>query len=228
MFAAWEVGVWKALCGHVQPDLIVGASAGAWVGWAIAGGATVEELTSDCLDPLTAEIMRPGLHRTGWLRPEGLHRKARELHKRYKPRIPFAMTLVELPTLRLRVVRDSEITWQHLAAAGSIPLSFPPVQIGGKHYVDGGFRGALPLWAAEELGATRVVAVNCLTGWPFRALRFFTRPPVASPKLAVTMIQPLRPLGSVRDAVFWNRTNIERWMAGGFEDGTRAVSSGKI
>jgi NTE family protein len=228
MFAAWEVGVWKALSADFRPDLIVGASAGAWVGWAIAGGATVEELTRDWLDPLTAEIMRLGLHGTGWLRPDGLHNKARELHQRYRPRTPFAMTLVEVPTLRLRIVRDSEITWQHLAAACSIPLSFPPVEIGGKYYVDGGLRGSLPLWVAEELGATRAIAVNCLTGWPFRALRLITRPPVASPKLAVTTIQPPRPLGSVRDSVFWNATNIERWIARGFEDGTNALSSVKI
>jgi NTE family protein len=225
MFAAWEVGVWKAIGGHVQPDLIVGASAGAWVGWAIAGGATAEELSRDWLDPVCADVMRPGLHRTGWLRPEGLHKKARELHERYRPRIPFALTLVELPTLRLRIVRDSEITWQHLAAAGSIPLSFPPVQIGGRYYVDGGLRGALPLWVAEELGATRAIAVNCLTQWPFRALGLVMRPPVASAKLAVTTIQPPRPLGSLRDAMFWNSTNIERWLASGFADGTRALSS---
>jgi NTE family protein len=228
MFAAWEVGVWKALCGAVQPDLIVGASAGAWIGWAIAGGATVEELARDMLDPLTADIMRPGLHKTGWLRPEGLHKKARQLHDRYRPRIPFAMTLVELPTLRLRIVRDSEITWQHLAAACSIPLSFPPVEIGGKWYVDGGLRGSLPLWVAEELGATRAIGINCLTGWQFRALRWITRPPAASSKLAVTRIEPPRPLGSLRDAMFWNATNIEGWIARGFEDGTNALSSVKI
>jgi len=225
MFAAWEVGVWKALCGHVQPDLIVGASAGAWVGWAIAGGATVEELASEWRDPLCAEIMRPGLHRMGCLRPEGMHKKARELHERFRPKVPFAMTLVEVPTLRLRIVRDSEITWQHLAAACSIPFAFPPVEIGGKHYVDGGFRGALPLWVAEELGATHAIAVNCLTLWPFRALRMIMRPPTASSKLAVTLIEPSRPLGSVRESVFWNATNIESWIARGVEDGTRALSS---
>ena len=37
MFAAWEAGVWKALSGRFQPDVIVGTSAGAWNGWAIAG-----------------------------------------------------------------------------------------------------------------------------------------------------------------------------------------------
>jgi predicted acylesterase/phospholipase RssA len=228
MFGAWEVGVWKAICHDVQPDLIVGASAGAWVGWAIAGGATAEELAREWLDPLLADTMRLGLHSAGWLRPEGLHKKARELYERFRPKIPFALTLVEVPSLRLRLVRDSEITWQHLAATCSIPCAFPPVEIGGKLYVDGGFRGALPLWAAEELGCTRAIAVNCLTLWPFRALRMIMRPPAATPKLAVTLIEPPRPLGSIRDAIVWNAARIESWIARGFEDGTRALSSVKI
>ena len=78
--------------------------------------------------------------------------------------------------MRVRLFRDREITWQHLAATAAIPLSFPPVQIGGKWYVDGGAKGALPLWAAEEMGATRAIGVNCLTLLPFRLLRALVRP----------------------------------------------------
>lgn len=35
MYAAWEVGVWKALRERIAIDLVVGASAGAWNGWAL-------------------------------------------------------------------------------------------------------------------------------------------------------------------------------------------------
>ena len=44
MFGAWEVGVWTVLREHVHFDMIVGASAGAWIGWMIACGATPDEL----------------------------------------------------------------------------------------------------------------------------------------------------------------------------------------
>src|ERR1035437_3866188 len=44
LWAAWEVGVWSVLRERFRPDLIVGASAGAWNGWAIAGGCTPLEL----------------------------------------------------------------------------------------------------------------------------------------------------------------------------------------
>src|SRR5689334_17214004 len=125
MFAAWEVGVWKALGNRFRPDLIVGASAGAWNGWAIAGGATPDDLIAEWLDPLTAKLLQPGLHRFGVLRPEALHEKARELFSRFQPSLPFGLTVVEVPRMRPCVVRGPEITWQHLAATAAIPFGFP-------------------------------------------------------------------------------------------------------
>jgi len=225
MFGAWEAGVWKALERRFQPGLIVGASVGALNGWAIAGGCTAEELMEAWLDPATGAILRFGLHRAGVLRPEALHAKARELFARYRPRIPFGLTVVEVPRLRLRLVRDSEITWQHLAAAGSIPFCLPPVCIGGMHYVDGGLLGALPLWAAAEMGATRAIAVNALTTLPFRALHRILRPLVPRAQLEVALIEPSAPLGSLRDAVAWSRANVERWIEQGERDGNRACTS---
>ena len=65
LWAAWEIGAWKVLSKTFQPDLIVGPSAGAWNGWAIAAGCTAEELAELWLDPATARIMCFGtaLHR---------------------------------------------------------------------------------------------------------------------------------------------------------------------
>jgi len=226
MFAAWEVGVWKALGPHFRPDMVVGASAGAWNAWAIAGGATVDELAHEWLDPRTGAIMRLGLHHAGILRPDGLEAKARELFDRFRPRMPIGITVVELPSLRLRLVRDREITWQHLAATCAIPFCFPPVAIGGRRYVDGGFRGALPVWAAEQMGSTRTVALNCLTTLPFRLLRMGLG--IISPRAhsaGVILIEPSTGLGSVRDSVIWSSSNIGRWIAQGEADGNRALSS---
>lgn len=225
MFAAWEVGVWKALEPRFRPDMIVGTSAGSLIGWVIAAGGTAADLEREWMDSKTAAIMTPGLHWTGCIRPENLYAKAREMCGRYQPRIPFALTLVEVPVLRLRLVRDREITWRHLAASCSIPLGFPPVEIDGRRYVDGGLLGALPLWAAQEMGADRAIALNCLTGLPFRALRAVTRVRRPAVSLEVALIEPPRPLGSLRDAIFWKADNIRRWIAQGVEDGTNALTS---
>jgi predicted acylesterase/phospholipase RssA len=215
MFAAWEIGVCKVLCQHFTPDLIVGASAGAWNGWAIAGGATPEELACEWLDPSTATLMRTA----------PLHAKARELAERYRPRIPFGLTLVEVPRMRSQIVRGPDIGWRHLAATCSIPVVFPPVRIGGKLYVDGGVLGALPLWAAEEMGATRAIGLNCLTTWHFRALRRAIPQRRPGPGLEVIRIEPSRPLGSFRDTFHWSAAKIAGSIALGELDGKRALPS---
>ena len=226
MFAAWEVGVWKVLRTRLSFDLVVGASAGAWNGWAIAGGCTPEELVDEWMDPRTAQVMQPGIHRYGFLKPDTMHEKAREFFDRFRPRIPFGLTIMEMPRFKARLVRDSEITWQHLAATASVPLGFPPVTILGRNYVDGGFPGnALPLWAAEEMGATRAIAVLCLTTLPFRILRHAIPSRKCSSALEVIRFEPSEPLGSVRDAVFWTAANIGRWIELGEHDAEQALVS---
>lgn len=216
MFAAWEVGCWKALARHIQPDLVVGASAGAWNGWLIASGATPEEIEAEWHDPSMA---------TTWLfRPELLRRKAQDLWMRFHPRIPFGLTIVEVPRLHSRLVCGPDITWQHLAATCSIPGAFPAVSIANKQFVDGGLLGALPLWAAEEMGATRAIALNCLTHISFRMLRAILRPRGASPELDVMLIEPSEQLGSLRDTVCWSHSNIKRWIELGERDAERAVT----
>ena len=222
MFAAWEAGFWKVLGERFRPDLIVGTSAGAWNGWSIAGGATPGDLIREWTDPRTADLMQWGLHRSGCLRPDALYAKARELLVRYQPRVPFALTLTELPRLRPVLARDGEITWRHLAASASIPLCFPPVEIGRRRYVDGGLRAGLPLWAAEAMGATRIVALQVLTTLPFRAMRFLMRPPRPGPAVELMQFEPSAPLGSLRDAAVWSAANIHRWIELGERDALRA------
>ena len=225
LWAAWEVGAWSVLRECFRPDLIVGASAGGWNGWAIAGGCTPQDLARLWLDPSTGGIMRFGLHATGLLQREPLHAKARELLERFQPRVPFALTTVELPALRCHIVRDSEITWQHLAACCAIPFGFPPVEIAGRRYMDGGLRAGLPLWAAEELGATQAVALNVLNTPGFRLLHRVMCGKCAGPSLQVVRIEPSSRLGSLRDAVCWSAGNIERWIAQGEQDAKCIVSS---
>jgi NTE family protein len=225
-FAAWEAGVWKALERRFRPDIAVGASAGAWNAWAIAGGATAEDLCGIWRDPRIGEIMRFGAHRTGLLRPDALHAAARRLFEGFQPQCPFACTLVELPSLRLRLFRSPEITWRHLAATCSIPFGFPPVEIEGRRYVDGGLRGALPVWAAEEMGASRAIAVNCLTSRALYALRVLLWQRRASAHLQVVRLEPSVDLGPLRDAVVWSAANIDRWIAQGERDGSALAERG--
>ena len=224
-WTAWEVGAWKVLRERFQPDLIVGASAGSWNGWVIASGGTPEELEREWLDPRLAGLMRIGLHPTGILRGEPLHEESQKLFARYQPRMPFALTIVEVPSLRSHIEREKEIKPLHLAAACAIPFGFPPVAIDGRRYVDGGFRAAVPLWAAEELGATRVIALNVLNTPAFRLLHRLMWGKRPRGAMQVTLLEPSEPLGSPLDAVRWNADNIRRWIAQGERDAIRIASS---
>ncbi len=221
MFAAWEAGVWKAICGRFQPSMIVGASAGAWNGWAVAGGCTPDELIQNWLDPETARIMQFGWHRMGCMRPETLHRRAQEMAERFQPRIPFGLTITRLPGLQAELIRDAAVTWRHLAATAAIPFCFPPVEIDGRLYVDGGVNGGLPLWAAEQMGATRALGLNVLTSLPFRMLRTVMRPRPPSPALQVEKLEPSTELGSLHDGAVWSLKNIVRWIEMGERDGAK-------
>jgi NTE family protein len=225
MYAAWQVGVWKALRERFQFDLIVGTSAGAWNAWSIAGGASPEELAREWMDPAAGTIMQPGLHPTGILLPKVLHEKAHELSARFQPRIAFGLTITEVPRLRARLVRGPEVNWRHLAAACSIPLCFPPVAIDGRQYVDGGLLGALPVWAAEEMGATHAIALNAINILPFTLLRRVLRPRRPSAALKVFPIEPSLRLGSLREGVVWSPATIARWIEQGELDGNRAATS---
>jgi NTE family protein len=177
------------------------------------------------LDPATGDVMSFGLHASGFLRGPPLHAKARALFEQFRPRVPFALTMVEIPRLRSHIVRDRDVTWQHLAASCAIPFGFPPVEIAGRRYVDGGLRGGLPLWAAEELGATRAIALNVLNTPGFRLLHSVMGGKGVRGSLEVVRLEPSRRLGSLRDALRWNAGNIERWIAQGEQDAMCIASS---
>jgi predicted acylesterase/phospholipase RssA len=214
MFAAWQVGVWRALAPRFQPDLVVGASAGALNGWAIAGGAGADEL---------AEFwMRPELAKFRNL-PEIIH----ALMQRFQLGWNYAAVLTDLLRLKPKIFPGSEITWRHLAASCAIPGVLPQQKIGGRWYSDGGLLNPLPAWAAVDLGATHIVAVHALPSIPAVWLKLLAQgfrrvaghnPPVPA-DVQMLMIKPPGPLGSVHDALHWRRDNIERWMEEGYRQG---------
>ncbi len=58
------------------------------------------------------------------------------------------------------LMRSERIGPQHVLASASLPLLFPPVQIGNQLYVDGGLRHNTPVAPAIRLGATHVLVVG--------------------------------------------------------------------
>jgi NTE family protein len=237
MFGAYQAGAWKELARRFRPDIVVGASVGALNAWAIAGGAAPEELERYWLDPLGARLASLRLMQAPWrgvfdARP--LHARIETLWRTYRPRIETGIVAVELRTLRPRLFRDGEIGWRHLAASCAVPACYPQIRLGGRWYTDGGLLNALPLWAACQMGAGRIIAVDVLREAPSRLARLAVngfravvrRPPAPAAGIELHVITPSGGLGSLREAVFWNEAAVRGWIARGEADARGAAREG--
>jgi NTE family protein len=236
MFGAYQAGAWKALADVFHPDLIVGTSIGALNGWAIAGGCSPDELIDRWLNLESASRYRWKLPATlfgGVLDSESLQNLVREIHRSYTPRIDYALVLTDLLTLRPRIVPASEVTWRHLLATGAIVGIFDQVRLDGRLCSDGGLLSALPVWAAAELGATRVLAINVLPQAPGFIAKTFSRAarrisrfrPVVPSSVEVITVAPAAPLGSPGEMLYWTRANAQKWIAQGESDALRLKHS---
>jgi NTE family protein len=238
MFGAYQAGAWNVLSRHFQPDLVVGTSAGALNGWAIAGGCSAADLLAMWREPATAGLTRlrfPLIPWNGCINPAALRRQVYDWYTRFRPLVPYSLTVVEVPRLRQVRVPLEQITPEHLMASCAIPFGYPPVRIGGKLYVDGGLLDVLPVWAAAEMGATRVIAVNVLPLMPSLPLRGFLRGvrlvgqrTAGVAGLDIVTISPRAPLGSVRDALTWTPENVRLWIQRGEDDAAAFRSSSAV
>ncbi len=209
MFGAWQAGAWRGLEARLRqsPDLIVGASVGSLNGYAIAGGASPEELCAFWRRPEAGEFRR-------------LPETIRVLMERYPLRTDYALTVTDLASMKPRIVNGPDVTWRHLAASCAIPGILPQQRIGGRWYSDGGLLNPLPVWAAVALGATEIVAFHALDEIPSSVLKPFVKgfrrafghhPPLPEGVHLVT-IAAHGPLGTMRDALRWKKDNVERWI----------------
>ena len=213
LFGAWQAGAWSALAPRFQPELIVGASVGSLNGFAVACGATPERLCGMWREERLAKI-------------SNLEANLRELADGRQPRMPYALVMTDLFRMRPRIVRSPEVTWRHLAASCALPFLLPQARIDGRLYSDGGLLNPLPVYAAVELGATEILAVNALPRIPSAWLGLLARafgamfgvhPPLPS-GVALNTVEPRERLGSLRDSWRWKRENIDHWLRQGEED----------
>ncbi|HEX4134169.1 MAG TPA: patatin-like phospholipase family protein [Bryobacteraceae bacterium] len=239
MFGAYQAGAYKAIAELAPPDIVVGASVGALNGWPIASGCSPDHLIDRWRDPAAGEALKlyPNygwtfLGRPGWFDPAPLQAQAEGIWRDYQPTIPFGLVMVESPGFHTRLVRHPDVLPAHLRATCSIPLFLPSVQIDGKHYLDGGLFEKIPIWAALEMGATRIIAIDSMPKvgkwWMHLGINivYSFKPRRRYPvDLDLTLISPSETLGGTDDAVYWKRSNIDRWVDMGMRDATRALSA---
>jgi len=176
---AMQAGQLRALFeAGITPDLVIGVSAGALNGAAIAHRPTVEtaEQLATIWQGLSTEYVFRGSRRErAWhvirrhphlYRSDGLV----DLVDRFLPVADLDELIVrfEAGTVNLDDVRvDFHSTGDPrsvLVASASLPGVFRPVVINGSRHVDGGIAVNLPIQRALDLGATNVFAFDCRAG----------------------------------------------------------------
>ena len=179
----------------------MGASVGSLNGYAIAAGWSASDLCG------------------WWQRSDvaGLKHLPQAIRRLMDARpleIDYAVVLIDLLRMKPHTVTGAVIQPEHLLASCAVPGAALPRRIEGRWYVDGALLNPLPVWAAVELGATRIVALNALPDVPSALLKplvkgfracFGHRPALPS-GIDLKTLAPSRPLGSLRDAFRWKQT----------------------
>ena len=225
MFGAFQAGVWQEISRVFAPDIVVGASIGSLNGWMIAGGVDPGDLAARWLaldDAAHHRLRFPRGLADGLVDCNAVESWIRTIHSEFRPRVEYGLVATEMPKFVPRLFRWPDLEWRHLACSCAVPLFLRQYRIEGRWYSDGGLMLPLPLWAAVEMGARRIVSVNLLAERPpliqafADAARWYCRWKPELPRgVEVLEINPAGRLGSARDSLYWSRANAERWLAEG-------------
>lgn len=171
---ALQAGLYRALCElGIEPDLVVGASVGALNGALIAGGLGPRSLARGW-----AGLTRSDLFGFNWallwkgLRASSLfsgERFRRFLEDRLPVRrfgdlhVPLHVVSTHLSLGRACRLSEGDLV-EAVHASCAVPGLLPPVPVHGDvPHLDGSLGDNLPVAVARDLGADRVIAMNCRT-----------------------------------------------------------------
>lgn len=162
----------------ITPDLVIGVSAGALNGAAVAYDPSIgaaEQLATIWQSLRSEYIFRGSRRERAWhvvrghphlYRSDGLV----DLVNRFLPvnnlselSTPFEACTVNIDEARLEFHATGDPR-EVLVASASMPGVFRPVVMNGSRHVDGGIAVTLPVHRAGELGATTIFAFDCRAG----------------------------------------------------------------
>lgn len=158
-----HIGVLKILEGSNVPiHMVVGTSAGSFVGSLYAYGYSAFELQRLALGIKKSDIVDMTLPDNGFVRGDKLEAYVNDSLKNTpldKLKIPFFAVATNIQTGK-EVVFSRGNAGQAVRSSCSIPGVFRPVQIGDAMYVDGGVVSPVGVDAARAKGADLVIAVD--------------------------------------------------------------------
>lgn len=173
---ALQVGALRALYEHnVTPDLVVGTSVGAINATFLAfnpGPDGPGEMEKLWLSMTEADLFPPGRFRAPWARflARGDHvfenaGLRRVVERRIgtpqfeDARVPLGIVATELDTGAERTFTSGPVI-EPLLASAAMPSIYPPVEIDGVKYIDGGVANNVPIAPAIRLGAKTIYVMN--------------------------------------------------------------------
>jgi len=176
---ALQVGMLRALVEHgIRPDLVTGTSSGALNAVVYAADPGIDAV--DRLERLWLSARRRDLFTIRpWTIGRGLFGSASHLADSANLRrmlestlpvqaledtkIPLAIAVGDPVSRKPVVIREGSAV-DVLLASTAVPGLFPPVEIDGREYIDGGMVADPPIGPAVELGATHAYVLP--VGWP--------------------------------------------------------------
>ena len=162
-----HIGVLKILETHRVPvHMVVGTSAGAFVGSLYAYGLSPYELQSIALGIQRDDVADYTIPDNGFIKGEKLENYVNNRVK-FTPldklKIPFYAVATNIQTGEEMVFGRGN-TGRAVRASSAVPGVFNPVTIGESMYVDGGVVSPVAVDAARRLGADVVIAVDISSG----------------------------------------------------------------
>lgn len=158
-----HIGVLKILESNGIPvHMIVGTSAGSFVGSLYAYGFNAFQLQKMALSIEKSEIIDMTIPDNGFIKGDNLEEYVNRLLKNTpieKLRIPFYAVATSLPEGQ-EVVFAKGNTGKAVRASCAIPGVFRPARIGEIMYVDGGVVSPVAVDAARKYGADIIIAVD--------------------------------------------------------------------
>lgn len=168
LWGAFEAGAYTVIENRFEFDTIVGASAGALNACAIAGGMSAAGLVKLWLSSEPAATLKlhcPRYFLDGFADTTILETTIREMMRNFRPKKQLGVVVSQGWNLE-QVLITENITSDTILASCAIPFVLPAKRLDGVLSVDGGLRDPCPTFAARQMGATEILAVNVWTHLP--------------------------------------------------------------
>lgn len=157
-----HLGVIKALEEEgIKPDIVSGVSAGSIVGAFYTDGNSPDEVLELLSSKRIFDYLDFNIPRTGLVRMNGIEKTLRK-HLRAKNfedlNIPLKVFAVNINTAEYTCFDKGNLPLA-VKASSSIPIVFPPIEVNGDFYCDGGVMNNFPVESLRDI-CEKVIGVN--------------------------------------------------------------------